>query len=278
MSHQAELRCPSYERPPVVETVVGVQFEPLSAFRNAHLGLFWKELDANEWRDLGDVPTLDPEFERFGTKLTWHPGVRFQLTQEIASRLQIKKKTGDRMIQVQNGRFHLNWIGAGGADYPRYTTVKAEFQQLLDTFTRFLESNNLGEFQPNQWEITYINQIKKGTVWNSPGDWSFFRLLQADATTRCQLSMESFSGEWHFSIPDERGRLHLHWKHGLVPIKDKDPDEAIWLTFTARGPIADSNKSEQIIRGLDLGHDSVVCTFRDLMSEDANRYWGLKND
>jgi hypothetical protein len=38
-----------YENPPVVKTVLGVQFEPLATFSNAHLGAFWKRLDADAW-------------------------------------------------------------------------------------------------------------------------------------------------------------------------------------------------------------------------------------
>ena len=33
---------PDYERPPVVETVLGVQFDSLPKFTNAHLGTFWE--------------------------------------------------------------------------------------------------------------------------------------------------------------------------------------------------------------------------------------------
>ena len=34
-----------------------------------------------------------------------------------------------------------------------------------------------GDFRSNQWEVTYWNNILKGTVWNTPADWKFFRLV-----------------------------------------------------------------------------------------------------
>lgn len=43
-----EQNLPSFERPPVIETMLGVQFQPLPALRSAHLGAFWKTL-GEEW-------------------------------------------------------------------------------------------------------------------------------------------------------------------------------------------------------------------------------------
>jgi len=51
--HSAEQHSlPDYVNPPVVETILGVQFERLPAFKNAHLGAFWKTLDTREWADV----------------------------------------------------------------------------------------------------------------------------------------------------------------------------------------------------------------------------------
>jgi hypothetical protein len=43
-----EATFPDYERPPVVETVLGVQFDPLPDLCNAHLGAFWGTLECDE--------------------------------------------------------------------------------------------------------------------------------------------------------------------------------------------------------------------------------------
>jgi uncharacterized protein (TIGR04255 family) len=184
------------------------------------------------------------------------------------------------MIQVQNGRFHFNWIGKGTSDgYPRYSAVMDEFKRYLNLFITFLRERNFGELKADQWEITYINQIPKDTVWKSPSDWSFFKLLgSAPAETRF-INEESFSGDWRFAIRDRLGRLHAQWKHGITSTPDNTKEiEVVWLTLTARGSI--NSETEQsttkIMDGLDLGHNIVVCAFRDFMSDDANRYWGLK--
>ena len=56
---------PDYVDPPVVETILGVQFDPLASWRNAHLGVFWKTLNTDDWPNVSDAPPLQPQFERF---------------------------------------------------------------------------------------------------------------------------------------------------------------------------------------------------------------------
>lgn len=268
---------PEYERPPVVETILGVQFDRLPGFRNAHLRAFWKTLDASEWPDISDAPLLRPQFEQFADGAKWAKGVQVKVTQDPACRLQITNKNGDRMIQLQNSRLHFNWLGEGGSEYPRYEAkVRDEFVWALQCFTDFVTSEQLGDFRPNQWEVTYLNHIPKGTVWNTPNDWGFFLPLHGVPTVEHVAQRESFSGAWHFLIPDERGRLHVQWQHTVK--SEPEQQEMIVLTLTARGPI---DKGEDVLKGirdgLDLGHKTIVRSFEKLMSDDANRYWGLKH-
>lgn len=267
---------PDYENPPVVETILGVQFELLPGLRNAHLGGFWKTLDTSEWSTVADAPPLPPQFERFAEAFKWAPGFHFQLTQDPASRLQIKNRDGDRMIQLQNGRLHFNWLGQPGQKYPRYEKVREGFVWALQRFTEFLAQEKLGEFRPNQWEVTYLNHIPHGTVWNTPDDWAFFRPLAPMPTVEGTIRGESFTGGWHFVIPDQSGRLHVEWQHHVKPEPEKQ--EIIVLTFTARGPIQQSEDALQaVLLGVDLGREIIVRSFREFMNDAANNYWGLNH-
>jgi len=267
-----------YERPPVVETILGVQFDPIQKFSNAHQGLFWNSLGP-EWPDLADSVPLEPQFERFTEDLRWaSPSIAFRLAQTVPSRLQIKNRKADRLIQLQNGRLHLNWLGKEGASYPRFEQMLPEFLGIVERFFHFSTDFDLRTFRPNQWEITYINQIPRGTVWNSHDDWGFFRPLATLRDLATPVRFETFNGEWHFIIPDNRGRLHVQWQHG----KRRDiPQELVSLTLTARGPL-DSEVDDfqaaldRLRSGLVMGHDAIVTSFRDLMSDEANAYWGLK--
>ena len=265
---------PNYEHPPVVETVLGVQFDRLPGFRNAHLGAFWKSLDTDEWPAVDDVPLLPSQFERFDETARWAKGIRFRLSQDPACRQQIKNKEGNRMIQVQNGRLHFNWLGESGSDYPRHEKVRDGFDAALRRFIEFVGKENLGDFRPNQWEVTYVNHILKGTVWNQPDDWTFFRLAGSLPTIENLVQGESFTGEWHFRLPDKRGRLHIDWQLARKADPGEREDEFVRLSLTARGGAEDL---QSVGDGLDFGRATIVRSFRNLMSDEANRFWGLKD-
>lgn len=270
---------PDYANPPVVETILGVQFDRLPAFRNAHLGAYWMAIGgATEWPGVADAPPLQPQFEQFSKSGNWASGIDLRLSQSMAGRLQLKNAAGDRMIQVQNGRLHVNWIAQPGGAYPRYAAVREEFGKLLQRFRTFLAESRLGELVPNQWEVTYINHIPRGELWKSPNDWRFFAPLAGVPSIKGLVEGESFAGEWHFAIPDQRGRLHVNWQHGQKSEAPDDRTEFVRLTLTARGPLDRKANAEGIIEGLDLGHETVVCTFVALMTQEANEHWGLRSD
>lgn len=269
---------PGFANPPVVETVLGVQFDRLPGLRNAHLGAFWKTLDADEWPTVQDVSPLPSQFERFEEAARWAKGVQLQLTQDPACRLQIKNKDGDRMAQVQNGRLHFNWLGETGGDYPRYEKVRDGFDAMLRRFVEFIGQEGIGDFRPNQWEVTYVNHILKGTVWSAPDDFTFFRLLGPLPTIENLVQGENFTGEWHFRIPNERGRLHVTWQLAKKADAEQQDGEFVRLSLTARGPVnRQAEDLHAVHEGLELGRGTIVRSFKNFMSDDANQYWGLKH-
>ena len=267
---------PTYKSPPVVETILGVQFDPLPKLKNAHLGAFWKTLDSGAWSgDIQDVPTLDPVSESFGEQGQWGGlGLNFRLTQDPSSRLQIKNSSSDRMIQIQNGRLHFNWLGPTGSSYLGYPAVRTGFQDALEQFERFLQHEGLGALRPNQWEVTYLNHIPKGTVWNVVEDWRFCRLIGSIPIYPDLIEAETFGGDWRFAIPNQRGRLHIQWKQARSAAPN--PQEIVVLNLTARGPLkpVESGMNE-ILAGVDLGRQTIVQTFVRIMSDEANAFWGI---
>ena len=274
----AQQRLPSFDRAPVVETVLGVQFDLLQPLTNAHLGVFWKGLGA-AWADVSDAPSLDPVFERFGAESAWgRSGFQFKFTQDPACRLRIRNAAQDRMIQIQNGRLHYNWLKQRDGVYPRYEeTIRPEFDRMLGTLRSFLDSESLGELRPNQWEITYVNHIPRGTVWNEPADWmELFAALTGPTAGPQTVRLESFGGHWHYEIPPQRGRLHVELQHGRP--SERDNPEHLVMKLTARGPVdTDGRNGLSLEEGLDLGHEAIVLAFKELTSPSAHRYWKIRN-
>ncbi len=141
-------------------------------------------------------------------------------------------------------------------------------------FVEFVGAEGCGNFRPNHWEVTYVNRIPKETVGNGPCDWGFFQPLAGVPTVERLIEAESFGGEWHFVIPDQRGRLHIQWQHALSRSQQEEP-EFVRLKLTARGSLEQDRDAplQPVLEGLDLGRETIVRSFQQLTSETANRYW-----
>lgn len=140
-----------------------------------------------------------------------------------------------------------------------------------------MSQEEIGDFRANQWEVTYVNHIAQGTVWNNPDDWSFFRPLGSVPTIPGVALGESFAGEWHFVIPGQRGRLHVQWQYVLATGTQQEQHEGVRLTFTARGPVQEgSDCVSSVLQGLDIGRETIVRSFTDLMTIEAKKHWGYK--
>lgn len=269
----------SYLNPPVVETLLGLQFEPLPEFKNVHLGVFWATLGP-EWAKVSDAPASPPELERFGEDQMLGPfgAMKFGMFQVFGAppmRIRMESIDGDRAVQIQNGRIFFNWVKGKTGSYPQYDSLKPAFRELFDKFCQFVKDWKLGELVLNQWEVTYVNHLPKGTVWNSPADWSalFSPIAQLSPDSEF-LELESFGGERHYIIPPNKGRLHVQLRHTRT---DTGPTgtEVIILKLTARGPITpEENRSPTAFdSGLNLGHDVVRKSFERLTSEGARNHW-----
>lgn len=263
-----------YDRPPVIERVIGVQFDALKNLSTGYFGKYWNTLNQNEWSVSTDAQELPPQYERFGSDglfpLDPHT-LQLQFSQAPRLRVQIRNAANDRLIQLQNGRLHLNWLRANeAADYPRYPQIKREFLEHWLRFQEFVDQCQIGKLKPNQWEVTYLNHIPQGTIWNSPADWNFFKPLNSVKPEGDLHQLQNFNGEWSYEIPDQKGRLHIRWQHTT-----RNEQKLIVITMTARGPLVHGT-ADELSEGLDCGRRHIIESFAALMDDKANAYWGLK--
>jgi uncharacterized protein (TIGR04255 family) len=179
------------------------------------------------------------------------------------------------MIQIQNGRFHYNWRKTDQSKpYPRYETVRREFDAAFAAFTGFLASHQLGKVRPTQWEVTYVNLIEQGPLWSAAASWPQLLpgLLGTPGPATDDTRLESFDGTWHFELASERGRLHVSLRHTKRSTDPNDP-ELIRLELTARGPVG-ATGAPDLDAGLNLGHEAIVKKFAAVTSPAAHKYWG----
>jgi uncharacterized protein (TIGR04255 family) len=176
------------------------------------------------------------------------------------------------MIQVQTTRLHYNWQKRKGV-YPSYKEVRAEFDQTLQCFRRFVAEEGLGQINPNQWEITYIDFVPPGELWQSPVEWGQVLpgLLSKESPPK-GLKLENPTAEWHYEIVPRQGRLHINVALGKV---EGVAEGGLVLQTTARGPIGEG-ASPDLESGLSLGHDTIIAAFLNITSDEAQRAWGRR--
>jgi uncharacterized protein (TIGR04255 family) len=266
--------------PPVVETALSVQFNALAGFTAAHAGWFWKDYveklgdgPSKEWKQVIETVSIPEQFEKFGAEEVWVPPV--SLVQGLMSpRIQIIRGDGERMVQLQNNRFILNWRKFASA-YPSYETLLPEFRNMLSAFESFCSESGFGAPVYNLWELTYVDQMKKGTMWDSARDLSriFPALAMPPVSVRHAPPSddERVSADWRFSLANQRGRLYIQLRQARLPLSN---EEVIQLTTTARGPVNESQSWEQ---GLNLGHESLREMFFAITSPEAQEFWKKGN-
>src|SRR5271166_4589281 len=161
------LPLPEYEKPPVVEVAISLQFAPLERMRTSHAGILWGGL-RREFPRIEEYPPLDPVFESFAT-----PAPQTTLRSESFGaqapplRVWFMNDAKDQLIQLQRDRLVVNWRQGAGS-YPRFHQIIRHFHTALSEFRRLVKTEALGEITPNQCEITYVNHMPAGLGWQQP--------------------------------------------------------------------------------------------------------------
>ncbi|MFO0677070.1 MAG: TIGR04255 family protein [Polyangiaceae bacterium] len=151
---------PELRRPPIVEVVCGVVFEPVLDLDALMLGVYWD-------RRRDDFP-----------KRQLHPA----LSDEAGFAIGIMPMrafliSGDDqfILQLQHDRFFMNWR-ASGQDYPRFSEQHGEGGLLtrmegeLEKFRSFVREKCGSELVPRRIELSKIDLLEKGRHWKDVAD------------------------------------------------------------------------------------------------------------
>ena len=263
---------PDFERPPVVEVLLSVQFRALAQLAIPHFGLFWQRIRSTYPR-FQVHPPVNPAFERFGEPIVRAP----QISIEFGSppvRCWFIDESENRLLQIQNDRFIHNWRKVRIQDaYPRYNTVRRTFEAEWENFCDFLVSENLGDAQPNQCEVIYINHIEHVDLHGrSIGLHEIFPSWTGDTSGNFLPDPVLMQCMASYEMPNQRGRLHIDFKPA---IRHADGKTIILLTLTARGAPASSNIAD-VLLWFDSGREWVVRGFTDFTSEMMHSLWGRR--
>lgn len=259
-----------FDNPPIVELVLGVQFEPLLELRSGHIGLFWSRIK-DRYPETSDHPPLEPVVETFG-RPTDPP--RFEIRVETTPaplRSWFLNHGGDRLLQLQRDRFIQNWRRTEAAQkYPSFDRCLADFSQEMYEFRSFLESEKLRPFTPNQCELTYVNHFPAGTDWSSHSE--IGALLRNWDHDENDLSPEDVKVSIRYRITHKEkpwGRLHAQLSPKWHILSGNPIYE---LRLTARGRPLGGNL-EGVEEFLKLGHEHARKALVQLTRPELQQAW-----
>jgi len=277
---------PKFDNPPVFETLLGVQFRALPGIRNAHYGLLWEKLRQQGFVNIEEHPPLIHVLEQQEQQTrawTWTLSLGDPAPQTLRQwYLSDESSEGQRLIQVQNDRFIVNWRRKSlqEAQYPSYDENKQEFKRFYEQFGKFIEDEALGVIAIDQAEMVYINQIP----------------FTDDCDTALEMMAKCFpawvpgkneqykfgtntsaSNNLSFWIDELAGKLYIETRS--VTVRDTK-EKVLDLRLTTRGrPQNGDNKSiglEQLMRWFDLSHYIITSSFANVTSKSMHEIWRRK--
>lgn len=258
---------PRYANPPIIELVLGVQFDSIPGFTTGHSGWFWREHLGSDWK-VSEGQPVPEQTEAFGKLLPSR--MELQLSQNPASRLMVENATGDRMLQVQHSRFHYNWRKKD-SKYPYFELVFDEFNEYFTAFKEFVLNAGLAPVVINQWELTYVDNIPSGKLWEIAGDFhNVFPGLFSSETKLDGLVAETSTAARTYEIEPQKGRLHVVANMAFLT-GERNP--SLLVNMTARGPVA-NDSANSLKEHMEFGHNAIGQAFSSLSSDAAKLFWG----
>ena len=116
---------PDYERPPVTEVVLSIQFASNNKFQIVHAGLFWN-LVHNQFPNVSEQAPLQAVFETFGGPPVAAP-IQVQFSPPFP-RFWFESEDRAYVLQLQQDRILFNWRATSSESvYPRYETLREHF-------------------------------------------------------------------------------------------------------------------------------------------------------
>lgn len=266
---------PRFNRPPVIETVIGIHFRPLATFTSAHQGLLWARFFRSRFPNLEERPPVKEVRELFGKEREDPPMIRWEVSDRPdAPRLWAaseKGQHGQHVVQIQKDAFFVNWLKTGGdVSYCPYAERRQEFGQQLRHVEQFFQEESIGQLEPTTWNVTYINYI----------DYEGFHEVGPAVARTVQGWVNQWSDSWlpnpdrlalnlTFPMPDNAGRLNVDLKPAVVR---SDGRHVLHLDLTARGQLRTKDIASALA-GIDLGHEWIVRGFATLTRPEMHQAW-----
>lgn len=260
---------PKFDRPPVTEVALSVQFEKLNV-TTAQLALVWQKF-RGRFPVVEEKPPIDTVIEQFGPAKAVDGEIRFEVANLPSPRLWFVSESQRELVQIQRNRFVRNWRKTENEiAYPSYEKLRESFVTDWELFLNFVATEFDSTITPNQCEVTYVNIFEDIATSDVPQVVSVFSGKRSDDYLG---DTEDLEFRIRFILNEEDGkpwgRLHISAK---PVIRMADGSKSIRMSLTVRGAPKEKN-SASVLEFLDRGHEAVVRGFASITTEEMHKKW-----
>jgi uncharacterized protein (TIGR04255 family) len=261
-----------YDNPPAVETVMGFHFAQIAGWNPLHLSKLFAMFEPNYPNGEMLAPFIDLSLAGRGGVLNF--------VEAIPLRAAFSDKAKSQLVQVQQSFFLRNWRKVrGDQPYAHYSELKPLFLADWYRFNDFLDNLGLAAPAVYRCEVTYINHLVRGEIWNSYND------LAALFKPIAERASIAGTGREYGFLP-EAATVNLVAGYNLAQlavslqiqaqsaVTQPEGTEVIQLTVTAQSK-PDAGK-QGLTSALDRCHDAVVLGFDDATTSKAHKIWGKR--
>lgn len=261
---------PDFDKPPLNEVVVGVQFSNPIGYSQIHAGRVW-DLFKTEYPHVEEYMPLNPVFETFGPQISF-PGNQFAIVDGVLhDRYWFLNDRRDELIQFQQDRLLHNWrkVGDRTNEYPRFERMIANFEGQLASLEKCFATLAPQTLQINQCEISYINHVVEGTLDTIKlSDWMTFVNFDTQSPSGLNLVFRE-------TIFDASGQPSARLICEVCEAVRQDGERVLSLTLTVRGA-PEQSTIDSALKFFADGRESIVRRFSQLTTPHAHRIWGRK--
>lgn len=256
---------PDYERPPVDEVSVGLQYIPIVG-SESQTGRYWESI-RDAYPNSQSVPRIELPVEQLQSA-PMPPMI--MVSPSTAGRTWLISEDDSLLVQVQSDRFILNWRRRRVA-YPRFEKIHEEFWRTFDSYRATLTAASLPTPVLQQTEVAYINWITDDAA---P---AFLRAAKSSTAHVEGVDPEPELFQWAVSyLARENGRPFARLYANCVPALRLMPnmERGIQFSLTVRVPQPPSATDDDVRDVLRRSSHIIVRAFTDLTTDESQRKWG----
>ncbi len=258
----AAVALPRFDNPPIVETVFAMQIREIPSLSAARVGQLWGDSLIKRFPNTVEQERYEPPIEQPGA------GTAMRLTFRPRPSVRSWFLGDNELVQLQSDWVAYNWKRSSrSAEYPHYDDRRRSFADIVQSVDSFVRAELDAELVPTQVEATYVNVINTSDI---PGGGRLSRVLESVGPARGAFLPPAENAQLvstHAISKDgaEVGRLH---------VDATASDESVRLALTARGAPLEPT-IEGALAFLDIGHQWIVESFKDLTTETMWQYWQI---